>query len=130
MKKQKTSDWKLIGHLYQITDTGDYDGHYEITNGKISLLTRDDDDESLRPIVDALNDSCCKFYQDDWLEFENKIFKDENAELRERVKELESQLTKYREALELVLQSLQSRRPHTPGLGASINIIKEALKQQ
>lgn len=52
------------------------------------------------------------------------------AELRERVKELESQLTKYREALERVLQSLQSRRPYTPGLGAPINIIRSVLKQE
>lgn len=90
---ESNSDWKLIGHSHQIADTGDYDGHYEITNGKISLLTQDDDDESLQPIVDALNDSGCKFYQDDWFEFENKMLKDENAELREIVKELEGALT-------------------------------------
>lgn len=74
--------WELIGHSHQIADTGDYDGHYEITNGKISLLTQDDDDESLQPIVDALNNSGCKFYQNDWFEFENKMLKDENAELK------------------------------------------------
>lgn len=90
--EQNTADWKLMGHSYQIADTGDYDGHYEITNGKISLLTQDDDDEALHPIVDALNDSGCKFYQDDWFEIENKLLKDDNAELRKRVKELESSI--------------------------------------
>jgi hypothetical protein len=38
--------WELKGHSHQIADTGDYDGYYEITNGKISLLTKDDDDEA------------------------------------------------------------------------------------
>ena len=74
--------WKLKGHSHQIADTGDYDGYYEITNGKISLLTKDDDDEALQPIIDALNDSCCKFYQDDWFEFENKMLKEEISRLK------------------------------------------------
>jgi len=74
--------FKLIGHSGQIADTGDYDGYYEITDGKVSLLTKDDDDEVLQPIVDALNNSGCKFYQDDWFEFENKILKDENERLK------------------------------------------------
>lgn len=37
---------------------------------------------------------------------------------------------KYKEALEHVLQLLQARRPHTPGLGAPINIIKSVLEQE
>ena len=74
--------WELKGHSHQIADTGDYDGYYEITNGKISLLTKDDDDEALQPIVDALNDSGCKFYQDDWFEFENKMLKEEISRLK------------------------------------------------
>jgi hypothetical protein len=74
--------WELKGHSYQIADTGDYDGYYEITNGKISLLTKDDDDEALQPIVDALNDSGCNFYQDDWFEFENKMLKEEISRLK------------------------------------------------
>jgi hypothetical protein len=74
--------WELKGRSYQIADTGDYDGYYEITNGKISLLTKDDDDEALQPIVDALNDSGCKFYQDDWFEFENKMLKEEITRLK------------------------------------------------
>jgi hypothetical protein len=74
--------WELKGHSHQIADTGDYDGYYEITNGKISLLTKDDDDEALQPIVDALNDSGCKFYQDDWFEFENRMLKEEISRLK------------------------------------------------
>lgn len=74
--------WELKGHSHQIADTGDYDGHYEITNGKISLLTKDDDDEALMPIIDALNNSGCKFYQDDWFEFENSMLKEEIKKLK------------------------------------------------
>lgn len=61
----KDPEWKLIGHSYQIADTGDYDGYYELTNGKVSILTQYDDEEALRPIIDALNNSGCKFYVDD-----------------------------------------------------------------
>ena len=64
-------------YYYDYEDVND-----EITNGKISLLTKDDDDEALQPIVDALNDSGCKFYQDDWFEFENKILKEEITRLK------------------------------------------------
>lgn len=71
-----SQEWKIKGHPYQIADTGDYGGHYEITNGKISLLTKEENDEVLQPIVDALNNSGCKFYQDDWFEFENKLLKE------------------------------------------------------
>ena len=77
-----STGWELKGHSHQIADTGDYDGYYEITNGKISLLTKDDDDEALQPIVDALNDSGCKFYQDDWFEFENNMLKEEISRLK------------------------------------------------
>ena len=76
------ADWELKSHSYQIADTCDYDGYYEITNGKISLLTKDDDYEVLQSIVDALNDSGCKFYQDDWFEFENNMLKEEISRLK------------------------------------------------
>ena len=34
--------WEFKTHSYQIADTGDYDGHYELTNGEISLITKDE----------------------------------------------------------------------------------------
>ena len=34
--------WTLEGHTNQIADTGDYDGHYELTDGVTSLITKDD----------------------------------------------------------------------------------------
>lgn len=75
-------EWSLIGHSHQIADTGDYDGHYEITNGKISILTNDDDEEALEPVVTALNNSGCKFYMNDAAEFENYLLKEELSQLR------------------------------------------------
>jgi len=75
-------DWKLVGHSHQIADTGDYDGYYEITNGKVSFLTNSDDEEALFPIVKALNDSGCNFYLDDAKEIELYLLKKEHAELK------------------------------------------------
>lgn len=76
-----SADWKLIAHSHQIADTGDYDGCYEITNGKVSIFTKDDDDEVLEPVVKALNESGCKFYLDDSAEFEAHILREENKRL-------------------------------------------------
>lgn len=86
------STWKLIGHSHQIADTGDYDGRYEITNGKISIFTQDDDDEALDTVVSALNDSGCRFYLDDWAEFENRLLKDEISQLKAERDLLKAQL--------------------------------------
>lgn len=77
--------WKLAGHSYQIADTGDYDGCYEITDGKISIFTNDDDDDALQQVVDALNASDCDFYQNDLLEMENRMLRDDVAFLREQI---------------------------------------------
>lgn len=56
-------EWILVPHTYQIADTGDYDGHWQLTNGDISLITKDDhlgDEEGLQ-LVKALNDTDCKW---------------------------------------------------------------------
>lgn len=58
--------FELKGHPYQIADTGDYDGHYEITNGIISICTKHDEEEQLLHIVEALNASGADFYMDDY----------------------------------------------------------------
>ena len=89
--------WELKGHSYQLADTGDYDGYYEITDGKISLLTKDDDDEALQPIVDALNNSGCKFYIDDWYEIQYSLITQELENLKSLLKDKEIEfLNEYR----------------------------------
>jgi len=80
---EKTNEWKIIGHNYQIADTGDYDGCYELTNGKISFYTKDGDENEIQPIIDALNNSGCDFYLDDSSEFELHVLKEENKILHD-----------------------------------------------
>ncbi len=49
--------WKYEAKSYQIADSGDFDGHYEFTNGKITLISRTEVDEvsELDEFVAALN---------------------------------------------------------------------------
>lgn len=66
----KSKEWKLIGHSYQIADTGDYDGKWEITDGKTSLFTSDNtDEEEMQELVNMLNSVQCNF----WTNFEDEI---------------------------------------------------------
>lgn len=76
------NNWELKPHSYQIADTGDYDGHYEITNGKISLFIKDYEcDEPLQKVVDAMNESGCQFEMDDSAKWELEVVKRENQRL-------------------------------------------------
>jgi hypothetical protein len=90
MKAKHT--WELIGVSHPIADTGDYSGHYEITDGNMAIITHDDDAEALQPIVDALNDSGCSFYFDIsalyLISHENDVLRDRNAELIKALKEM------------------------------------------
>lgn len=45
--------------------------------GKSQSGTKDDDEEALQPIINALNDLGCSFYQDNIFDFESKILKEE-----------------------------------------------------
>lgn len=80
-------NWKLVGHSYQIADTGDYDGHYEITDGSVSLLSNEDDHESLMLIVNALNMAKCKIYLDDCDSFVANHFQNEFKTATEIIEE-------------------------------------------
>lgn len=80
--------WELIGHSFQIGDTGDYDGHYELTNGKVSIISEDDEEDQLQEIVDALNKSGCKFRSD--YKLENEV-----DYLKSQLKWFEDQANKY-----------------------------------
>lgn len=104
METKKGKHWELIGHSYQIVYTGDYGGHYEVTNGKISLLTIDDDDEAIQPIVDALNDSGVIFYQDDFFDFENRIIKQELEQLKEKTTSQQQTIERLRKCLSNLLR--------------------------
>jgi hypothetical protein len=87
-------DWKLVGESYQIADTGDYDGHYEITNGKITICTNHDDEEALQPIVDALNRAGCSFYTKHPSEVEAYILRYEVDSLKTERDQLRADLSR------------------------------------
>lgn len=86
--------WEFKTHSYQIADTGDYDGHYELTNGDITLWTKDDDEETERFLRLAahflnkvgINLSDAKV---DDLSYQVYLLELEKKQLQERVKELE-----------------------------------------
>ena len=81
-------NWKLVGHSHQIADTGDYDGCWEITNGKVSIFSKDDDEDVLMPIIRALNDSEASFYLDDAAEFELHLEKQTTERLKKHIETL------------------------------------------
>lgn len=55
-EQEPKGQWRFETKSYQIADTGDYDGHVEITNGKILLVSKDDpESEAFANLVNALN---------------------------------------------------------------------------
>lgn len=80
--------FELKAHSFQIADTGDYDGFYEITNGDVSICTKDeggDENEALEAIVKALNDSGCKFEYTHDYKFEIHMLREEIKQLNHMV---------------------------------------------
>lgn len=58
LKTNGIRKWTLEGHTSQIGNTGDYDGHYELTDGVTSLITKDDVcGEDAARLTAALNDT-------------------------------------------------------------------------
>lgn len=59
--------WQYKENFYQ-TGGDNWDGHYEVTNGDISLCTTDDPEDitetenTLQRVANALNESGCNFY--------------------------------------------------------------------
>lgn len=86
--------WEFKAHSYQIADTGDYDGHYELTNGEITLWTKDDDEDTerfLRLAAHFLNKIGINLSEAkvDDLSYQVHLLELEKKELQGRVKELE-----------------------------------------
>lgn len=83
--------WELKMNGFQIADTGDYGGNYEITNGDISIFTEDDEEdtkESLKDVVTYLNKCGCKFYINDSLKYENHLIREQNERMTESLLDL------------------------------------------
>lgn len=90
-EKKYPIKWEYKNHSYQIGDTGDYDGYWEVTNGKDSLITKEDYDEiekDLQAVVDLLNNTYANFaFNRDVeaaLEAENKWLRCELEELKKQ----------------------------------------------
>jgi hypothetical protein len=81
--------WEVKSHSYQIADTGDYDGYWEITNGKDSLITKEDYEDiekDLQAVVDLLNNTYANFTVDRGneaaLDAENKLLRQEMEDMK------------------------------------------------
>jgi archaellum component FlaC len=93
---QEIKPFKLIGHNRQIADTGDYDGCYEITNGKISIFTKDDNDEGLEKLIASFNETESDFYLDDSWHWEIENFKFQLAEKDKEIARLKDEIEKLK----------------------------------
>lgn len=83
-EKKYPIKWEYKNYSYQIADTGDYDGYWEVTNGKDSLITKEDYEDiekDLQAVVNLLNNTYANFTFDRGneaaLEAENRWLKDE-----------------------------------------------------
>lgn len=84
----KRLKWEVKVHNYPIADTGDYDGYFEITNGSISIATRDDINEDLLWIIcNRLNDADCDFIMEDFVQYENYLLKEDIKDYRKHLQE-------------------------------------------
>ena len=87
--------WEYKENFHKIPMSEDYDGHYEVTNGKISLCTIDDPEDltdslnTLQRVANALNDSGCKFYCNTTTEHALHI---ENMALKAKIERYEAAL--------------------------------------
>jgi hypothetical protein len=77
--------WKLIHHTILGGEIDSMESYYQITDGKISIISYDDDKQALKGVVEALNASDCSFFQDYTLEIENKMLRDDVEYLKELV---------------------------------------------
>jgi len=83
-------EWELKYHSYAIADTGDYDGHYELTNGTITLITRDEidtenPDSELEKAIYWLNEADIKWenWVEDDLRFQIHLLEEDKKKLKD-----------------------------------------------
>jgi hypothetical protein len=95
--------WEFKQHSYQIGDTGDYDGWNEITNGVISLGTKDDDEETvevLQGLINSLN------------AWDIDLYDPKADDLTEENAALQAKVDRYEKALrEIAKSSLAAGQP-------------------
>jgi hypothetical protein len=90
---------------FHSTGCGDYDGQYEITDGKIFICTADDPEDitenenALQQIARLFNESGCKFYSNNALELKQHI---EIQELGYKINDLQAKCERYEKALRVI----------------------------
>lgn len=95
--------WKFENKSYQIADTGDYDGHGELTKGNLVLFTKDEiSEEEMQPIVDALNELDINFQCQDHVDtyFELAGEKLQNQQLSAEIEALKGKLERLKGLVE------------------------------
>ena len=107
--------WEFKSHSHQIADTGDYDGYYEISNGDITLVTRDDFEDAerqLKTAVAALNRWGIKFYDQKVEDLSIDIYclKDAQKWKDEEFAALQSKVERYDELYRLCFSNLAKLR--------------------
>lgn len=134
-------EWQYKENFHQICMSSDYDGHYEITNGDISLCTTDDPDDnnnenSLERVAKALNESGCKFYVNTTTEHALHI---ENMELRGVLEDLARQklygepaeegdvMYKYEEVVKMAREVLKRKQKDIAGATAEAERAQKIL---
>lgn len=125
--------FEVRSHTHAIGDTGDYDGFWEITNGKISLCTTDDEDDTeevLGRIVKVINDSGIKFFLDD---SEAQGFYYEGLGYKQQLQYAEAKAERLVKALEWAAtlhkrnEGIVSNEDAAYGYDAFIDIARKAL---
>lgn len=121
------SKWELKSHSWQIADTGDYDGYWEITDGNTSICTKDDpDDERLEDVVKVLNSVQCNFYTKDDTELNQRL---EIYQLKDEITSLQAKCDRYEKALKDIVKNGENVRAtyKTKNKPFYITIANEAL---
>lgn len=136
--QERAKEWELKCHSYQIADTGDYDGYWEITNGKISIFSKDDEEDQLLEVVNSLNESGCKFYLDtndiDFLKAENEWLKNDLAGasgdgMQEEVERLKAELELTRQEWAEKKLLLEKQVEVTVQYQMERDMLREALEE-
>lgn len=91
--------WEVKSHSHQIADTGDYDGYWEITNGKIHICTKDDGPDMpdiLQEVADLLTKTECDFWVNNLKEIDLHF---ECEGLKLQLTEAQARCDRYEQAL-------------------------------
>lgn len=122
----QANKWEVKSRTWA-TGGDDYDGCWELTNGEITIATKDDDDiveEGLKEAAEALNKTNAKFYQ---MEGKREIdLLIENNDLYGKIGELQAE----NEALKQQVATLHEKNKRGAEVHRKLFLAHMSLKQQ